>query len=408
MKLQHSYAEALPDMVRAATGEEQPDPQLLILNEPLAAELGLDVDFLKSADGLKFLLGQSGEGHAMAYSGHQFGQLSPVLGDGRAILLGEIAGQDLHAKGTGKTPFSRPGSDGRGALGPMLREYLMSEAMQALGVPTTRGLAVISTGRKIQRDRVVPGAVMVRTAASHIRVGTMQYAAMTDQIKDVAGFAIARHYPGEDYQGLFRKVMHAQAATVAKWQRLGFIHGVMNTDNTTLSGETIDYGPCAFMEQFDVNTYFSSIDTQGRYRYGNQPSILGWNLARLAETLLPLFDEDPNHAIDIANSTMAEFTDIMNGALETEDVQEVTGDITEENHKRDPNSPVTIPRNIPVDRALKQATDGDLSYYFELLEAVKKPSEHHPVCLSRVISKGLLRSAELKAQEHYPAAESSG
>ncbi|MDN6464423.1 MAG: protein adenylyltransferase SelO family protein [Corynebacterium casei] len=379
MKLQHSYAEALPDMVRAATGEEQPDPQLLILNEPLAAELGLDVDFLKSADGLKFLLGQSGEGHAMAYSGHQFGQLSPVLGDGRAILLGEIAGQDLHAKGTGKTPFSRPGSDGRGALGPMLREYLMSEAMQALGVPTTRGLAVISTGRKIQRDRVVPGAVMVRTAASHIRVGTMQYAAMTDQIKDVADFAIARHYPGEDYQGLFRKVMHAQAATVAKWQRLGFIHGVMNTDNTTLSGETIDYGPCAFMEQFDVNTYFSSIDPQGRYRYGNQPSILGWNLARLAETLLPLFDEDPNHAIDIANSTMAEFTDIMNGALETEDVQEVTGDITEENHKRDPNSPVTIPRNIPVDRALKQATDGDLSYYFELLEAVKKPSEHHPV-----------------------------
>ena len=378
MKLQHSYAEALPDMVRAATGEEQPDPQLLILNEPLAAELGLDVDFLKSADGLKFLLGQSGEGHAMAYSGHQFGQLSPVLGDGRAILLGEIAGQDLHAKGTGKTPFSRPGSDGRGALGPMLREYLMSEAMQALGVPTTRGLAVISTGRKIQRDRVVPGAVMVRTAASHIRVGTMQYAAMTDQIKDVAGFAIARHYPGEDYQGLFRKVMHAQAATVAKWQRLGFIHGVMNTDNTTLSGETIDYGPCAFMEQFDVNTYFSSIDTQGRYRYGNQPSILGWNLARLAETLLPLFDEDPNHAIDIANSTMAEFTDIMNGALETEDVQEVTGDITEENHKRDPNSPVTIPRNIPVDRALKQATDGDLSYYFELLEAVKKALRTSP------------------------------
>lgn len=378
MKLEHTYAQALPDMVKAASGEEHPDPALLILNEPLAKELGLDIDFLKSAEGLKFLLGQSGQTYAMAYSGHQFGQLSPVLGDGRALLLGEINGSDLHAKGTGRTPFSRPGSDGRGALGPMLREYLMSEAMHALGVPSTRGLAVISTGRKIQRDRVVPGAVMVRTASSHIRVGTMQYAAMTDQIKQLSDYAIARHYPGEDYQGLFRRVMQAQAKTVAQWQRIGFIHGVMNTDNTTLSGETIDYGPCAFMENFDINTYFSSIDTQGRYRYGNQPSILGWNLARLAETLVPLFDADPNNAIDIANSTMAEFTDIMNGALDTEGVQEVSGDITEENHKRDPNSPITIPRNVPVDRALKQATDGDLSYYFELLEAVKKPHEYHP------------------------------
>lgn len=378
MKLEHSYAEALPDMVRAAHGEEQPDPQLVLLNEPLAESLGLDVDFLKSDEGLKFLLGHSGTAYAQAYSGHQFGQLSPVLGDGRALLLGEISGQDIHAKGIGRTPFSRPGSDGRGALGPMLREYLVSEAMHALGVPTTRGLAVISTGRKIQRDRVVPGAIVVRTAASHLRVGTMQYAAMTDQIKPVADYAIARHYPGEDYQGLFRKVMNAQANTVAKWQRLGFIHGVMNTDNTTLSGETIDYGPCAFMEQFDINTYFSSIDTQGRYRYGNQPSILGWNLARLAETLLPLFDEDPNHAIDIANSTMAEFTDIMNEALDAEDVQEVDGDITVENHKKNPDSPITIPRNQPLDKALKQATDGDLSYYLELLEAVKKPQEYHP------------------------------
>ena len=378
MKLEHTYAEALPDMVRTAHGEEQPDPTLLVLNVPLAEELGLDVEFLKSRDGLEFLLGRAGNAHAQAYSGHQFGQLSPVLGDGRALLLGEINGHDIHAKGIGKTPFSRPGSDGRGALGPMLREYLLSEAMHALCVPTTRGLAVISTGRKIQRDRVVPGAVVVRTAASHMRVGTMQYAAMTDQIKPVADYAIARHYAGEDYRGLFLRVMQSQAHTVAKWQRLGFIHGVMNTDNTTLSGETIDYGPCAFMEQFDINTYFSSIDTQGRYRYGNQPSILGWNLARLAETLLPLFDEDPNHAIDIANSTRAEFTDIMNNALEAEDVQEVEGDITVENHKRDPQSPITIPRNQPLDKALKEATDGDLTYYFELLEAVKKPHEYHP------------------------------
>jgi len=378
MKLEHTYAEALPDMVRTAHGEEQPDPTLLVLNVPLAEELGLDVEYLKSRDGLEFLLGRAGNAHAQAYSGHQFGQLSPVLGDGRALLLGEIKGHDIHAKGIGKTPFSRPGSDGRGALGPMLREYLVSEAMHALGVPTTRGLAVISTGRKIQRDRVVPGAVVVRTAASHMRVGTMQYAAMTDQIKPVADYAIARHYAGEDYRGLFLRVMQSQAHTVAKWQRLGFIHGVMNTDNTTLSGETIDYGPCAFMEQFDINTYFSSIDTQGRYRYGNQPSILGWNLARLAETLLTLFDEDPNHAIDIANSTMAEFTDIMNNALEAEDVQEVEGDITVENHKRDPQSPITIPRNQPLEKALKEATDGDLTYYFELLEAVKKPHEYHP------------------------------
>ena len=378
MKLEHTYAHALPEMVKSASGEEQPDPSLVVLNEPLAEELGLDVDFLKSADGLKLLLGQSGDTYAQAYSGHQFGQLSPVLGDGRALLLGEANGQDIHAKGIGRTPFSRPGSDGRGAIGPMLREYLVSEAMHALGVPTTRGLAVIGTGRKIQRDRVVPAAVVVRTAASHLRVGTMQYAAMTDQIRPVADYAIQRHYPGEDYQGLFRQVMQAQARTVAKWQRLGFIHGVMNTDNTTLSGETIDYGPCAFMEEFDEDTFFSSIDTQGRYRYGNQPNILGWNLARLAETLLPLFDEDPNTAVDIANSTMGEFTDVMNAALESEDAQKVDGDITVENHKRDPNAPVTIPRNEPLDRALKLATDGDLSYYFELLQAVKKPHEHHP------------------------------
>ena len=371
MILEHTYAQALPDMVKEAAGEQQPDPKLLVFNEELASELGIEPD-------LDFFLGHAGNAHAMAYSGHQFGQLSPVLGDGRALLLGEVKGFDIHAKGIGPTPFSRPGSDGRGAIGPMLREYLMSEAMHALGVPTTRGLAVISTGRKIQRDRVVPAAIMVRVASSHIRVGTMQYAAMTDQVKQLADYAIERHYPGSTYEDLFRAVMQEQAKTVAKWQRLGFIHGVMNTDNTTLSGETIDYGPCAFMENFDPNTFFSSIDTQGRYRFGNQPNILGWNLARLAETLVPLFDDDPNTAIDIANNTMAEFTDIMNDALEAEDAIELDGDVTEENHKRDPNSPVTIPRNIPLDSALKQATDGDLTYFFELLEAVKKPQEYHP------------------------------
>ncbi|WP_425429757.1 protein adenylyltransferase SelO family protein [Corynebacterium phocae] len=306
-EITHEFATQLPEMAAQARGEEQPSPELVVLNVDLAASLGLDPEWLRSSEGLDFLLGH-GTAHAMAYSGYQFGQFNPHMGDGRALLLGEVGGRDLHAKGTGRTPYSRHGSDGRGTLRSMLREYLMSEAMHALGVPTTRGLAVIATGRKIQRQIVEPAGVHVRVAASHIRVGSFHFAARdSGLLQRLADYTIARHYPGSTYRELYTQAMDAQIATVAAWQRLGFIHGVMNTDNTTLSGETIDYGPCAFMETYDPDTWFSSIDTQGRYRFGQQPAMLGWNLARLAESLLPLFDSGPNRAVEFAQETINGF-----------------------------------------------------------------------------------------------------
>ena len=249
---------------------------------------------------------------AQAYAGHQFGMYVPRLGDGRALLLGEVIDvqgrrRDLHLKGSGRTPFAR-GGDGKAAVGPMLREYLIGEAMQGLGIPTTRALAVVATGEQVRREQPLPGAVLTRVAASHLRVGTFQYAAASGdagRLRALADYAIGRHYPQaagapNRYLDLFRRVVEAQASLVARWMLAGFVHGVMNTDNTTISGETIDYGPCAFMDAYDPATVFSSIDHGGRYAYGNQPAIMQWNLARLAETLLPLIDENSEAAVEAA------------------------------------------------------------------------------------------------------------
>src|SRR6201995_876256 len=305
--------------------ETFPDLRLLALNEPLATELGLDAAWLRSPDGLRFLVGNLVPGSAapvaQAYAGHQFGGYVPRLGDGRALLLGELAGadghiRDIHLKGSGATPFAR-GGDGLAAVGPMLREYIVSEAMHALGVPTTRSLAVVSTGLPVQREAPLPGAVLTRVAASHLRVGSFQYAAATgnlDLLRRLADHAIARHYPGiamvdNPYLALFEAVAAVQASLVAQWMLIGFVHGVMNTDNMTISGETIDYGPCAFMEAYNPDTVFSSIDHWGRYAYENQPAIAGWNLARFAESLLPLLSDNAEEAIALAEKSFGVFRD---------------------------------------------------------------------------------------------------
>ena len=297
-------------------------PQLKILNESLALSLGLKVSALKSEEGVAVLAGnQIPEGSfplAQAYAGHQFGHFT-MLGDGRAILLGEqilptVERVDIQLKGAGRTPYSRRG-DGRAALGPMLREYIISEAMHGLGIPTTRSLAVVTTGETIIREMELPGAVLTRVAASHLRVGTFQYVAQwgtVDDLRILADYAIERHNPEiladkHRYLLFLKKVIQRQATLIAKWQLVGFIHGVMNTDNMTISGETIDYGPCAFMDTYDLATVFSSIDTQGRYAYGNQPRIAGWNLARLAEALLPLFHEDEEEALRLAQHAIGDF-----------------------------------------------------------------------------------------------------
>lgn len=296
-----------------------PDPHLLVLNEPLAAELGLDAAWLRSSDGVRFLVGNlvpSGATPvAEAYAGHQFGGFVPRLGDGRALLLGELVDddgrlRDIHLKGSGATPFAR-GGDGLAAVGPMLREYIVSEAMHALGVPTTRSLAVVGTGCPVYRETVLPGAVLVRVASSHLRVGSFQYAASTGDVellRRLADHAIARHHPSaaeaeRPYLALFEAVLAVQASLIARWMLIGFVHGVMNTDNMTISGETIDYGPCAFMEAYDPDTVFSSIDSWGRYAFGNQPLIAGWNLARFAETLLPLLSDSLEEAVGLAEES---------------------------------------------------------------------------------------------------------
>ncbi len=306
-----------------------PQPQCIRINPGLAAALSIDADWLASPEGVAMLAGNlvpnGAEPLAQAYAGHQFGGFSPRLGDGRAILLGELvdtAGvrRDLQLKGSGRTPFSR-GGDGKAALGPVLREYVLSEAMAALGVPTTRALAAVTTGETILRqDGPLPGAVFTRVAASHIRVGTFQYFAAqrdTEAVRQLADYAIARHYPqildSKDascrYAALLKSVVASQAELVAHWMSLGFIHGVMNTDNTAISGETIDYGPCAFMDAFHPQCVFSSIDVQGRYAWGNQANIAHWNLTRLAETLLPLLDEKSDNATRIAEALLAGFSD---------------------------------------------------------------------------------------------------
>jgi uncharacterized protein YdiU (UPF0061 family) len=304
-------------------------PQLVKVNAELARFLSIDANFLASAEGVEILAGnriaEGSEPIALAYAGHQFGYFVPQLGDGRAILLGEVVGRDglhydIQLKGSGPTPFSRRG-DGRAALGPVLREYIVSEAMAALGVPTTRALAAVTSGERVLREAAVPGAVFTRVAASHLRVGTFQFFAArgdTQGLRALANYAIARHYPEAAHaenpiRALLDGVVSRQAHLIVQWLLIGFIHGVMNTDNTSISGETIDYGPCAFMEAYDPATVFSSIDGNGRYAYGNQPRIALWNLTRLAEALLPLLEQggpqegSQEAAIASANEALANF-----------------------------------------------------------------------------------------------------
>jgi uncharacterized protein YdiU (UPF0061 family) len=322
----NSYAR-LPERFYARVAPAAaPEPRLIKVNRALAEELGLDSDWLASPAGVEVLSGQrvadGSDPIALAYAGHQFGGFVPQLGDGRAILLGEVVDRngkrrDIQLKGSGRTRFSR-GGDGKAALGPVLREYVVSEAMAALGVPTTRSLAAVLTGEPVFRETVLPGAVLTRVAASHIRVGTFQFFAARGDVEGLrllADYVIDRHYPevaGADhpYLALFGRVMAAQAELIARWLLIGFIHGVMNTDNMTISGETIDYGPCAFMDAFDPATVFSSIDQNGRYAYGNQPMIGQWNLTRLAETLLPLLDEDQDRAIAQAEEALGGYRDL--------------------------------------------------------------------------------------------------
>ncbi len=439
--LQDRFSRELPEMAVRWRAETPPDPQLLVLNEPLGADLGLDASWLRSADGLRFLAGNqlpSGtEPVAQAYAGHQFGNFVPRLGDGRALLLGELCDgdgrvRDLHLKGSGATPFAR-GGDGLAAVGPMLREYIVSEAMHALGIPTTRSLAVVGTGRQVYRETPLPGGMLVRVASSHLRVGSFQYAASTgdiDLVRRLADHAIARHYPDaadaeRPYLALFEAVAGVQAWLIASWMLVGFVHGVMNTDNMTISGETIDYGPCAFMEAYDPETVFSSIDSWGRYAYGNQPVIAGWNLARFAETLLPLFSADEQESISLAEQSFDVFraqyeATWLSGmraklglaaAVDAEVAASLIGDLLVLLHENnvdytsffrqlsqtgrhpagfadwiarwralDPDAglmdrvnPIYIPRNHLVEEALSAATAGDLGPLQPLLDAVTAP-----------------------------------
>jgi len=302
-----------------------PAPELLRANTALAAELGIDPAWLETTEALNVFSGNStadsSEPLAQAYAGHQFGGFSPQLGDGRALLLGEVVDQhgtrrDIQLKGSGRTPFSR-GGDGKSALGPVLREYIVSEAMHALGVPTTRALAAVTTGENVLRQEgYLAGGVFTRVASSHIRVGTFQYFFArndADALRELADYTIARHYPDaadaeEPYITLLERVIEAQAKLIPQWMALGFIHGVMNTDNTAVSGETIDYGPCAFMDAFHPNRVFSSIDRDGRYAWGSQPEMARWNLNRFAETLLSLISEDSDVALEKAKKSLGTFT----------------------------------------------------------------------------------------------------
>ncbi len=324
VRLEDSYARAVPRLSVAWQASDAPAPRLLVLQEELAAQLGFDPAWLRSEEGVAFLLGRVPGGVppvAQVYAGHQFGNYVPQLGDGRALLVGEVidAGgvrRDLHLKGSGPTPFARRG-DGKAVVGPMLREYLVSEAMHALGVPSTRSLSVVATGEQVFRERPMPGAVLCRVAASHLRVGTFQYAAALGEpqvLRSLADYAIERHYPHaadaeNPYLSLYESVVAAQAELIAGWMAVGFIHGVMNTDNMAISGQTIDYGPCAFMDAYDPSTVFSSIDHAGRYAYGNQPGIAQWNLARFGETLLPLLDDRTEAAVEAATAVLLTFPD---------------------------------------------------------------------------------------------------
>jgi uncharacterized protein YdiU (UPF0061 family) len=326
----NSYARELEGLFTPWPPSAVPDPHLILINTSLADELGLDQTWLATPEGVATLAGNNTPAGsaplAQAYSGHQFGGFSPVLGDGRALLLGEVIDRgghrrDLALKGSGRTPFSR-GGDGKAGLGPVLREYVLGEAMHALGIPTTRALAVVTTGERIRRTTPEAGAVLTRVASSHLRVGTFQFAATQrgrDELTRLVDYSLRRHYPDrvagpKPAHELLEAVVAAQAALVAAWMSVGFIHGVMNTDNMTISGETIDYGPCAFLEAFDPQTVYSSIDTGGRYRFANQPPVAVWNLARFAESLLPLLDEDQGRAVAEATEVLDTFGELYRGA----------------------------------------------------------------------------------------------
>lgn len=437
----HSYARDLPGTYLRAAPDPAPAPRLLVLNRPLAADLGLTLTEDQARDWFSgAALPPGADPIAQAYAGHQFGGFSPQLGDGRAHLLGEVVTPkgrfDIQLKGSGRTPFSR-GGDGKAAIGPMLREYLISEFMAAAGVPTTRSLAVVATGEEIWRETKLPGAVLARVAASHLRVGTFQFFAARgeqDKVKALAEHAIARHYPdlaqaANPYLAFLDAVIARQARLIADWMGLGFIHGVMNTDNMAISGETIDYGPCAFMEAYAPGTVFSSIDHQGRYAYANQPLILGWNLARLAETLVPLLDANPEKAVEIANDRLsgiagryrtewlsvmrrklglvgedmadAALADDLMTAMEGADWTLTFRRLADEAALRPlfPDfakmeawlprwraragdsasqrlavvNPAVIPRNHQVEEALGAATNGDIAPFHALLAAIQQP-----------------------------------
>lgn len=453
-KLEHTYSKLPETLFSKASPIPVSNPKLVVYNKALASELGLDLSTLTEHEISNLFSGNTlPEGAypiAQAYAGHQFGHFT-MLGDGRAILIGEQVtplGErfDVQLKGPGQTPYSRRG-DGRAALGPMLREYIISEAMHALGIPTTRSLAVVTTGENVFREKELPGAILTRVAASHIRVGTFEYlAAKGDEsgLKALTDYTINRHYPklmeSEDrYSNFLTDVVTRQASLVANWMLVGFIHGVMNTDNMAVSGETIDYGPCAFMDQFSMETVFSSIDSAGRYSYGNQPGIAQWNLSRFAETLLPLLHGDPEEAKRMAITALGSFSHTFNKhwlngmkkklgfiSEEAEDEEyikpllewmdkngadwtytfrsllfadEPIGDIYQDNEFKDWRSrwrnrieqpsnrpeearelmrrsnPAYIARNSYVEEALTSAQSGDLSKFNKLLSALSSPFE---------------------------------
>ena len=441
----NSWLRDLPGTFLRQNPETAPAPKLVILNRQLADDLGLDSEELVQNGAAWFsgaALPPGADPAALAYAGHQFGYFSEVLGDGRALLLGEFTDRqgrrwDLQLKGSGRTPFARFG-DGKAVLGPMLREYLVSEAMAALNVPTTRSLAVATTGEIVPRDgRPEPSAVLARIAASHIRIGSFQYFAARrelDKLRALADYTMARHDPdlaAGDYLGFFDRVITRQARLIAQWMGLGFIHGVMNTDNMAISGETIDYGPCAFMERFAPGTVFSSIDRQGRYSWANQPLILGWNLAKFAETLVPLIDLAPELAVEALNHLLsgikdryrAEWLGIMRVKLglteqeagddaliedllaamtgadwtltfyqlataikDTDQLKALFDDFSEmaawlkrwRGRNPDPEimrraNPAVVPRNLMVNEALEAARMGDMQPFHSLLAAVQRP-----------------------------------
>ena len=446
-ELGQSYATALEDLSIPWQADPPPRPELVWLNEDLARELGYDPAWLHGAEGMALLTGQIPGTTAQVYAGHQFGSANPQLGDGRAVLLGDlvdVAGRrrDLHLKGAGRTPFAR-GGDGKAPLGPMLREAVVGESLHALGIPTTRALAVLSTGEQIAPRQGVtpePGALLVRAAASHLRVGTFEYAAWhlgPEVTGELVRHAIRRHHPAAGSAlGLLDAVVGAQAELVAKWMLVGFVHGVMNTDNMTISGEGIDYGPCAFLDVHRRGAVFSSIDRGGRYAYGNQPSIALWNLSRLAETLVPVIDpEHPNAAVDQVTAVLESFEERYLGAYgrglaaklgvgaerptEVRELGEELFALLEEQRVDHTGlfralgdgeaaalfaepaaflrwqgrlralgdtgpaamaavNPRIIPRNVHLDAALRAAHLGDLAPVRTLLDAVSRPFERRP------------------------------